>query len=80
MINLEALEGKEYFIQYGKFNPYDGCFEIAKRKPLVRCKDCKHRYDSIGGSFCSYGTCVDCVVDSDFFCADGERKEDGDNR
>lgn len=43
--------------------------------PLVRCKDCKWSYDAIGGTFCSHGVCVDCVVDIDFFCADGERKD-----
>lgn len=40
---------------------------------IVRCKDCKHSYDAIGGTFCSYGTCVDCIVDVDFFCKNGER-------
>lgn len=44
---------------------------------IIRCKDCKHSYDDIGGTFCSYGTCVDCVVETDFFCRDGERREDG---
>lgn len=45
-------------------------------EPVVRCKDCKHSYDAIGGTFCSYGTCVDCIVDVDFFCKNGERRED----
>lgn len=45
--------------------------------PVVRCKDCRYAYDSVGGWCCSYGICVDCVVREDFFCADGERK-DGD--
>ena len=42
---------------------------------VVRCKDCKHSYDSIGGWCCSHGVCVDCIVPEDFFCKDGERKE-----
>ena len=53
------------------------CFDTipaADVRPVVRCKDCKHSYDSIGGTFCSYGVCVDCVVDIDFYCANGERK------
>ena len=45
-------------------------------EPVVRCKDCKHSYDAIGGTFCSYGTCVDCIVDEDFFCKNGERRDE----
>lgn len=44
---------------------------------VVRCKDCRYAYDSVGGWCCSRGVCVDCIVREDFFCADGERK-DGD--
>lgn len=36
--------------------------------PVVRCKDCKHRYND---SWCEY------VDDDNFYCANGERK-DGD--
>lgn len=43
--------------------------------PVVRCKDCKNSYDSVGGRACAYGVCVDCVVPDDFFCIYGERKE-----
>ena len=43
---------------------------------VVRCKDCKHSYDSVGGWCCSHGVCVDCVVPEDFYCAYGQRKED----
>lgn len=49
----------------------------ADVRPVVRCKDCRYAYDSVGGWCCSHGICVDCVVREDFFCADGERK-DGD--
>ena len=45
--------------------------------PVVRCKECRYAYDSVGGWCCSHGICVDCIVREDFFCADGERK-DGD--
>ena len=43
---------------------------------IIRCKDCKHSYDDIGGTYCSYGVCVDCVVEEEFFCRDGERREE----
>ena len=47
---------------------------IANVKPVVYCKDCKHSYDDIGGFHCSYGVCVDCAVDEDFYCKNGERE------
>lgn len=46
---------------------------------VVRCKDCKYSWEDIGGLACSYGCCVDCIVREDFFCADGERKEEIEN-
>ena len=45
-------------------------------KPVVRCKDCIHSYDDLCGLCCAYGVCVDCVVQPEFYCAFGERKED----
>lgn len=47
--------------------------------PVVRCKDCKYSWEDIGGLTCSYGCCVDCIVREDFFCANGERKEEIEN-
>ena len=42
---------------------------------VIRCKDCKYSYEDIGGMFCSYGVCVDCMVTGNFFCAYGKLKE-----
>lgn len=43
--------------------------------PVVRCKDCKHRWEDIGGLCCGHGPLVDCIVPEDFFCAYGKPKE-----
>lgn len=48
----------------------------ADVRPVVLCKDCKYSYDSVGGWCCSHGICVDCIVREDFFCADGENREE----
>lgn len=48
------------------------CADVA---PLVRCKDCKHSWEDIGGLCCSHGVCVDLTVPDDFYCAYGIRKE-----
>ena len=45
--------------------------------PVVRCKDCKHSYEDIGGRVCAHGVCVDCSVPDDFFCAYGVKKAGG---
>ena len=42
---------------------------------VVRCKDCIHSYDDISGRTCSYGPPVDCIVPENFYCANGERKD-----
>lgn len=42
---------------------------------VVRCKDCKHSWEDIGGLCCSHGVCVDITVPDDFYCAYGIRKE-----
>ena len=47
------------------------CFQPSDVAPVVRCKDCKHRYSD---SWCEY---VD--DDDNFYCARGERKEGADN-
>ena len=44
--------------------------------PVVRCSDCEHSYEDLGGLYCSYGPCVDCPVSPDFWCANGRRRED----
>lgn len=44
--------------------------------PVVRCRDCKHSYEDLGGLYCSFGPCVDCPVSPDFWCANGSRRED----
>lgn len=59
----------EYIVNISEEIRDDGSQEILNKKPLIRCKDCKHR----NTIFCfkdeqGFGT------DDDWFCADGERK------
>lgn len=42
---------------------------------VVRCMDCKHSWEDIGGLCCSHGVCVDLTVPDDFYCAYRIRKE-----
>ena len=47
--------------------------------PVVRCKDCKHSYITVGARCCSYGAFYDVAVREDFFCALAERKGGAEN-
>lgn len=42
---------------------------------VVRCKNCEYSYESIGYIICSHGVCSECIVQPDFYCAEGKRKE-----
>ena len=42
--------------------------------PVVRCKDCIHSYDDLCGLCCTCGPYVDCIVQPEFYCADGKRR------
>ena len=41
---------------------------------VVRCKDCIHSYDDLCGLCCTCGPYVDCIVQPEFYCADGKRR------
>lgn len=47
----------------------------ADVREVVTCIECKHSCDMPGGLRCCYGTCVDCYVEPEFFCANVEREE-----
>jgi len=51
--------------------------ESGKITPLpvvVRCKDCKHKEESVSPSWEAWCNRLHCGCDFDWFCADGERK------
>ena len=43
--------------------------------PVVRCKDCIYSYEQFGFIYCTFGPYGDCAVPSQFYCAEGKRKE-----
>lgn len=48
--------------------------KVVKYTRVVRCADCQHSYEDLGGRVCAFGACVDCVVSDDFYCAYGAEK------
>lgn len=53
--------------------PHPGEIEI---KPIVLCKEC--RFFDCGGCVLGYHSSLicECEADGDWFCADGEKRED----
>lgn len=47
---------------------------------VVRCKDCEYSYESIGYFICSHGVCCECIVQPDFYCAEGKRRDEDDDQ
>ena len=43
---------------------------------VVRCRDCKYSYEDISGLTCAYGPPVGCIVQDNFYCANGGRNEE----
>ena len=46
--------------------------------PVVRCKDCKYKADTIGDSWCDFHEFT--ILSDDDFCSYGERKDDDGQR
>ena len=83
LIDADKLEKQEYWGNERCFDYVDAEDKdnapTVDAVPVVRCKDCKHSWEDLGGLTCSHGVCVDCVVLGDFYCANGERKKGADN-
>ena len=43
-------------------------------RELIRCRDCKHREESVSPSWEAWCNRLHCGCDNDWFCADGERR------
>lgn len=65
---------------------FDMAIEALSQPEIIRCKDCEHATMTADGTMCKYcamdtddfGDQRDVYHDADWFCADGERK-DNDN-
>ena len=49
---------------------------IVDAVEVVRCKNCIYSYVEFGFIYCTFGSYGDCKVPSQFYCAEGKRKED----
>lgn len=77
---IKALEHFKYdYQQYCDCSAIDDAIALLKSQPqIVRCKDCKHyRYYGLSSDTVSECTIDHCYPDSEWFCADGVKKDDG---
>lgn len=76
----KPTENSEWIFAIGKTN-YDGSHQSKPIRELVRCKDCKHYCNSMMRhgdepiKMCDIGK-GGTRVKADWFCADGERRDD----
>jgi len=68
---------KEYIIKVDedKKDIMGDCPLVEKPKELVRCRDCKHKEESVSPSWEAWCNRLHCGCDNDWFCADGEANE-----
>lgn len=73
-----VIHFSDFYEQPTEFIPNSICMRRnVTIKPLVRCKDCKHRF--VDGENVRFNRCElnhNKVQGDDWFCADGERRED----
>jgi len=50
-----------------------GWLPPSEAQPLVRCKDCRHKEESVSPSWEAWCNRLHCGCDLDWFCADGKR-------
>ena len=74
MTREEAIQKREIIVT--QFINEMGITIETNTKPLIHCKDCRHFEDGMIG----YCWEVNRGVATDFFCAYGERKEDGEDK
>ena len=46
---------------------------VIDMHPLVQCKDCKHKEESVSPSWEAWCNRLHCGCDLDWFCADGQK-------
>lgn len=82
LIDANKIPWKSYPNDYGETNDdYVEKCDIDKMQtvdavPVVRCKDCKHRRNEEIGRMVYCPNQISGWVGENWFCADGERKDD----
>ena len=71
--DVDALAIAQHLIAHGVTVQSE---RMADAVPVVRCKDCIYSYEEFGFIYCTFGPYGDCKVPSQFYCAEGKRKED----
>ena len=56
----------------------DAIAMLKEQPEIIRCKDCKHGADTIINGEYLFKTCRGVNHEPDWFCADGERRDDDD--
>ena len=71
--DVDALAMAQHLIDHGVTVQSERMVDAV---PVVRCKNCIYSYVEFGFIYCTFGPYGDCKVPSQFYCAEGKRKED----
>ena len=78
--HLETTDSALFFNALSTFARLLEMTPTADAMPVVRCKDCKHRDPEDKKCDCGHAIQWQLPRDDDWFCADGERKDDDGQR
>lgn len=67
-----AIDYGEPIMDYSFY--YEVIALLKEQDAIVRCKDCKHKEESVSPSWEAWCNRLHCGCDNDWYCADGERK------
>ena len=72
---MSNYANREYIIKVGDNPDITGGYPL-KEKPieLIRCKDCKHKEESVSPYWEAWCNRLHCGCDLNWFCADGEKR------
>jgi len=65
----------DYLHSIGWMQEHDGILTESAQPEIIRCKDCKHTLKENNGALVCCLTKMVGTTDPNWFCADGERKE-----
>lgn len=78
--NPDVFENKAYADGWNSAIEIINAAPTVDAAPAVRCKNCEYSYESIGYIICSHGVCSECIVQPNFYCAEGKRRDEDDNQ
>lgn len=83
ILNIAKTIIEEWIPMFEQYNTPAGIDDaialLKEQEQIVRCKDCKFKIDSTSPFYKMWCTRMDFGCDADWYCADGERRENNES-